>query len=191
MGEVVLDPPIPLPDALAGSDSLPGAVMERVLKDRLGLEAGDTFRLGTQEFILSATLVTEPDSAAGGFALGPRTIVRTDDLANSSLLGAGTLFSTKYRLDLPDAAPLEALENEAETLFETSGLRWTDARNGAPGVQQFVDRLGAFLVLVGLSGLAVGGVGVSDAVRAYLSGKTGVIATLKTSRQALQSTQRL
>ncbi|MEL6508485.1 MAG: FtsX-like permease family protein [Pseudomonadota bacterium] len=180
VGEVVLDPPMPLPDALAGSDILPGAVMERVLKDRLGLEAGDTFRLGTQEFILSATLVTEPDSAAGGFALGPRTIVRTDDLANSSLLGAGTLFSTKYRLDLPDAAPLEALENEAETLFETSGLRWTDARNGAPGVQQFVDRLGAFLVLVGLSGLAVGGVGVSAAVRAYLSGKTGVIATLKT-----------
>ena len=180
VGDVVLDPPIPLPEALTGTETLPGAVMERVLKDRLGLETGETFRLGTQEFILSATLVTEPDSAAGGFALGPRTIVRTTDLTNSSLLGAGTLFSTKYRLDLPDAAPLATLESEAETLFEASGLRWTDARNGAPGVQQFVDRLGAFLVLVGLSGLAVGGVGVSAAVRAYLSGKTGVIATLKT-----------
>ncbi|OZO45585.1 hypothetical protein CGU37_28700, partial [Pseudomonas fluorescens] len=43
----------------------------------------------------------------------------------------------------------------------------------------FVERLGAFLVLVGLSGLAVGGVGVSAAVRAYLAGKTGVIATLR------------
>ncbi|MEM9901700.1 MAG: FtsX-like permease family protein, partial [Pseudomonadota bacterium] len=39
---------------------------------------------------------------------------------------------------------------------------------------------GAFLVLVGLAGLAVGGVGVSSAVRAYLDGKTEVIATLKT-----------
>jgi putative ABC transport system permease protein len=47
-------------------------------------------------------------------------------------------------------------------------------------VAQFVDRIGAFLILVGLSGLAVGGVGVSAAVRAYLAGKTHVIATLKT-----------
>ncbi len=38
----------------------------------------------------------------------------------------------------------------------------------------------SFLVLVGLAGLAVGGVGVSAAVRAYLDEKTGTIATLKT-----------
>jgi putative ABC transport system permease protein len=59
-------------------------------------------------------------------------------------------------------------------------LRWTDARNGAPGVAEFVQRLGAFLVLVGLSGLAVGGVGISAALRAYLAGKTQTIATLRT-----------
>ncbi len=58
-------------------------------------------------------------------------------------------------------------------------MRWRDARNGAPGVAQFVDRLSAFLILVGLSGLAVGGVGVSAAVRSYLSRKTEVIATLR------------
>ena len=40
--------------------------------------------------------------------------------------------------------------------------------------------MGSFLVLVGLAGLAVGGVGVSAAVRAYLEGKITVIATLKT-----------
>lgn len=59
-------------------------------------------------------------------------------------------------------------------------MHWTDARNGAPGVTEFVNRLGAFLVLVGLSGLVVGGVGVAAAVRAYLAEKTNVIATLRT-----------
>ena len=72
------------------------------------------------------------------------------------------------------------MEDAAHAQFETSGLRWTDARNGAPGVAEFVERLGAFLVLVGLSGLAVGGVGVAAAVRAYLANKTNVIATLRT-----------
>jgi putative ABC transport system permease protein len=180
IGTAQLDPDMSLPDALAGANGLPGAVMERVLIDRLGLAPGDRFRLGTQDFVLMATLTNEPDGSAGGFALGPRTIVTTQALQASGLLAPGTLFSTKYRLDLPLDTDLATLETQARTRFADSGMRWTDARNGAPGVAEFVNRLGAFLVLVGLSGLAVGGVGVSAAVRAYLARKTNVIATLRT-----------
>jgi putative ABC transport system permease protein len=180
VGKIRLAPEMALATALDGRDGLPGAVMERILIDRLALTIGDRFRLGTQEFVLMATLAHEPDGAAGGFALGPRTLLRTEDLKDSGLLSPGTLFSTKYRLDLPDGADLPALAAQARAQFESSGLRWTDSRNGAPGVAQFVDRLAAFLVLVGLSGLAVGGVGVAAAVRAYLAEKTGVIATLRT-----------
>ena len=180
IGAVELEPAIPLADALGDQGGLPGAVMERALMDRLGLSVGDVFRLGTQDFVLTALLAREPDSAAGGFGLGPRTIVLRTALENAQLLAPGTLFNSKYRLALPDGTGLAGLEADARARFENSGLRWTDARNGAPGVAEFVDRLGAFLVLVGLSGLAVGGVGVSAAVRAYLAGKTSVIATLRT-----------
>ncbi|MCB1364363.1 MAG: FtsX-like permease family protein [Rhodobacteraceae bacterium] len=179
VGTPVLDPPMPLETALAGQGGLPGAVMERVLIDRLGLSVGDGFRLGTQGFVLMAALKHEPDGAADGFGLGPRTLVATADLGNSGLLEPGTLFSTKYRLDLPEGADLALLSRTAKSRFASAGLRWTDARNGAPGVAQFVERLGAFLILVGLSGLAVGGVGVAAAVRAYLAEKTSVIATLR------------
>jgi putative ABC transport system permease protein len=178
-GEVGLDPAIPLARALATGDR-PGAVMDRVLVDRLGLEVGDTFRLGTQAFELRAVLVSEPDGAAGGFGLGPRTIVTRAGLEGSGLLAPGTLYDSQYRLVLPDGADLGARAAEARARFEETGMRWRDRRNGAPGVQQFVDRIGAFLVLVGLAGLAVGGVGVSAAVRAYLEGKVETIAILKT-----------
>jgi len=180
VSRVQLAPEMPLDQALAGRNGLPGAVMERVLSDRLGLAPGDRFRLGTQEFVLMAALVKEPDSAAAGFSLGPRTIVTTRALASSGLLAPGTLFSTKYRLVLPAGSDLHRLAGQARQRFAETGMRWRDSRNGAPGVKQFVDRLGAFLVLVGLSGLAVGGIGVSSAVRSYLAGKTAVIATLRT-----------
>ncbi|MDU9004976.1 ABC transporter permease [Sedimentitalea todarodis] len=180
IGTARLAPDMPLDQALAGRDGLPGAVMDRVLMDRLGLVADDTFRLGTQDFVLMATLVHEPDGASEGFGLGPRTLVATGALAESGLLAPGSLFSTKYRLALPPDSDLDRLATEARARFENSGLRWSDARNGAPGVAEFVNRLGSFLVLVGLSGLAVGGVGVSAAVRAYLASKTSVIATLRT-----------
>jgi putative ABC transport system permease protein len=180
IGEVGLEPALTIKDALAEQTVQPGAVMERILIDRLGIEIGDVFKLGTQEFRLTAALTNEPDSAGGGFGLGPRVIVLKEDLATSGLLEAGTLFSSKYRLKLPEGADLDALSAKADANFAQSGLRWRDARNGAPGVAQFVERLGAFLVLVGLSGLAVGGVGVSAAVSSYLKGKTSVIATLRT-----------
>lgn len=179
-GEVRLEGDLGLPDALAMVDGTPGAAMDPVLADRLGLKLGDVFSLGNQRFHLGARLVREPDSATGGFALGPRTILRTADLAQSGLIAPGTLYETKYRLLLPPKADIAALKTEAEAEFRDTGMRWADARNAAPGVSRFVDRIGAFLILVGLAGMAMGGVGVSAAVRAYLDGKIATIATLKT-----------
>jgi len=190
-GEVTLEPDMPLADALAWDGGLPGAVMAPLLADRLGLETGDSFRLGTQDFTLTAILTNEPDGSSGGFSLGPRTLALTTSLESAGLLQPGTLYETEYRMLLPPDADLDALESTMQGEFPNSGLRWRDARNGAPGVAEFVDRLGAFLILVGLSGLAVGGIGVSAAVRAYLARKTSVIATLRTlgaSRQTIFQT---
>jgi len=178
-GQVLTQPQIPLDQAFARINGVPGALVGKVLADRLGLKVGDIFRLGTQQFRLSAVLIREPDTASGlGFA--PRTIVKTQDLAQSGLLGAGTIFDSHYRLATAPGADLETLEAEANALFRDTGMRWQDKRNGAPGVARFVERIASFLVLVGLAGLAVGGIGVSAAVRTYLETKTGVIATLKT-----------
>lgn len=169
-----------LAEALAVQDGAPGAVMDKVLVDRLGLTPGDRFRLGVKEFQLGAVLLREPDSANGGFSLGPRTIVRTADLAGSGLLEPGSLFETEYRLVLPPGTDLAAMERRAEAEFANAGMGWDDSRRAAPGVERFVERIGSFLILVGIAGLAVGGVGVQAAVRAYLDGKVATIATLKT-----------
>lgn len=166
--------------ALAGSGGLPGGVMDRVLADQMGLAPGDRFALGRQEFVLGGILLREPDSATGGFALAPRTIVRTADLAQSGLLQPGTLFDSAYRLDLPDGADLAGLQAAAEDRFRDQGLRWSDSRRAAPGVENFVERIGSFLILVGLAGMAVGGVGIASAVRAWLEGRIATIATLRT-----------
>lgn len=180
LGQVVLEPEISLSDAFRRQDDRPGAVMDRVLVDRLGLAVGDTFRLGVQEFRLGAVLLREPDSATQGFTLGPRTMVLTADLAQSGLIGPGSLYETEYRLLLPQGTDLAALQARTESAYRDKGVRWQDSRRATPGVERFVERMGSFLILVGLAGLAVGGVGVSSAVRAYLDGKVSTIATLKT-----------
>lgn len=180
IGTAVFQPPINVAEVLAGDNDLPGGAMDRVLVDRLGLSLGDRFRLGVQEFTLMAVLEREPDGVTAQFGFGPRTLVATEALAQSQLLGAGTLFDVAYRVVLHEGDSIAGLREAVQARFEGAGVRFRDASRGAPGVARFVERIGAFLVLVGLAGLAVGGVGVSAAVRAYLDGKTPVIATLKT-----------
>ncbi|WP_424942144.1 ABC transporter permease [Aliiroseovarius crassostreae] len=178
-GQVVLDPPMDLSRAFAGQNDLPGAVMDDLLMDRLGLRAGDVFKLGGVDLILMAELVTEPDNASGGFGLGPRTLVARDALTGSGLLSQGTLFDSEYRIRLPEGQDLSLEKRRVMGALEAKGARWQDAREGAPGISRFIERLSSFLVLVGLAGLAVGGVGISAAVRAYLDGKTETIAIFR------------
>ncbi|WP_375260498.1 ABC transporter permease [Palleronia sp.] len=177
-GTLRLDPPQPLAEATAGDP--PGAAMDPILADRLGLSVGETFTLGDKTFRLAARIVTEPDNTAGGFDLGPRTLVLTEDLEGTGLLQPGTLYETEYRLRLPSGADLDAASESLAAAMPDEGYRWRDRRNGAPGIQIFIERLSAFLVLVGLAGLAVGGVGVASAVRAHMVERTATIATLKT-----------
>lgn len=179
-GEVGLDPDMPLAEALAPVGDRYGLVMEQLLIDKMGLEIGDEVRLGVGKYELRAALTAEPDGVSAGFGLGPRIIVLSDGLESSGLLGAGSFYESALRLKVDGGASLEALKAETDEKAEETGWRWRDRRNGAPGVQSFVERVGAFLVLVGLAALAVGGVGVSSAVRSYLSEKTETIATLKT-----------
>ena len=179
VGEIVLSNGMSLPEALAGQNDLPGAVVAPALMRRLQLNLGDIMQLGEQEFVVMATLEKEPDNF-GNFALGPRSIVLAQDLEGSGLLSQGTIFSSKYRLILPNGADFDKVKAVFETDWATAGGKWKDARNASPGAARAIDRLSTFLVLIGLSGLVVGGIGVSAAVRAFVAKKTGNIAVLKT-----------
>ena len=129
IGSVALEGDLPLDQALADR----GAVMDPVLAAQMGLAVGDGFALGTAEFTLRGLILREPDSATGGFALAPRTLVRLDDLAASGLLAPGTLYDSEYRMVLPAGTDLAALQAATEAALADSGLRWSDSRRAAPG----------------------------------------------------------
>ena len=126
-----------------------------------------------------ATLLHAPDNS-GNFALGPRSPVLTTDLYGSVLLAARTLFPSKYRLLLEDGRDLDQAQQRFDEYCPGSGAKWKDARKASPGADRVIERMSRFLILIGLSGLVVGGIGVSAAVRAFIAKKTGHIAVLKT-----------
>jgi putative ABC transport system permease protein len=157
-----------------------GAVIDPRLADRVRVKIGDQIKIGEGIFIVRAIISVEPDRASEGFALGPSVVISTSALPATQLVQPGSLVRYHYRIKTPPTANIKALTDDLQKTFPDAGWRITDRSNGAPGVRRFVDQLGQFLTLVGLTALMVSGLGVANAVTAYLDRKTSTIATLKT-----------
>ena len=104
LGELVLDPKMPIADALAERDGAFGAAVDSTLLARLDLKLGDRVSVGGATFQLRSTVDTEPDRLAGGLGFGPRFLVSEQALRATGLLQPGSLVRWIYRLKLPDNA---------------------------------------------------------------------------------------
>ncbi|MBB3235955.1 ABC transporter permease [Phyllobacterium endophyticum] len=159
-----------------------GAAVAQIFLDRLNLKIGDRVLLGSATFELRSVIVNEPDLLSDGFGFAPRFMVSLDGLEAAGLVQPGSLVDHTYKIALPagtNETDIVALRDEAQKQFPQAGWTIRSRSNAAPSLSANIERFSQFLTLVGLTSLIVGGVGVANAVRAYLDGKRGVIATFK------------
>jgi putative ABC transport system permease protein len=149
------------------------------LADRLSVRIGDRIRIGNSEFRIIGFIAEEPDRVGQGFTLGSTALVDRAGIAVTGLVQPGSLYSNAYRLKLPAEADVEQASKALAAGFKDAGYQVQDRSNGAPGTRRFIERLGQFLTLVGLTALIVAGIGVGNGVSSYLDSKRGTIATLK------------
>src|SRR5690606_25199954 len=181
-GAFVSQPALPLADLFAEKDGVAGAAAADILFERLGVSVGDRISLGSSQLELRAVIVTEPDAVSDGFGLAPRLLVSLDVLRASGLIQPGSLVEHAYQIRLPATtsnADIEQIRERAGAEFPEAGWSIRSRTNAAPSLSANVERFSQFLTLVGLTALVVGGVGVANAVRAYLDAKRPVIATFK------------
>lgn len=181
-GEFLTVPALPLDSLFGEEDGTYGAAVADILLDRLGLSIGDRVVLGSRVFELRATIDQEPDAVSDGFGFAPRFMVSLDGLDASGLDRPGSLIEHVYKIRLPDGATgarIEEIREQAARDFPEAGWSIRSRENAAPALARNIERFSQFLTLVGLTALVVGGVGVANAVRAYLDGKRSVIATFK------------
>ncbi len=172
--------------AMRKSGEVWGAVVDPELLARLDIKVGDEVTLGYTRLKIVDTIASEPDKLSGGIDFGPRLMISRAWLEASKLLQPGTLVRWHYRVALNggDAGPsglaaIRAIRTEADKRFPDAGWCIRSRDNAAPGLRRNIDRFTQFLTLVGLNALVGGGVGVANAVRAFLDAKRLVIATFK------------
>ncbi|MER2266355.1 ABC transporter permease [Methylobacterium oxalidis] len=180
-GELLTEPQAPLADLLAPEDGADGAVADPALLTRLDLKVGDRITLAGRPFAIRASLVSEPDKIANGIGFGPRLIIAQEALRATGLVQPGSLNRWSYRLQKPGAsdADLVATLERVARAAPDAGWEVRSRVNADPRFAKSIERFTQFLTLVGLTALIVGGVGVANAVHAFVERKRGSIATLK------------
>lgn len=181
-GALETKPALSLDDLLGERGGTFGAAAPSLLFERLGLVLGDRIKLGAASYELRAEIVSEPDAASDGFGFAPRLLVSLDGLRAAGLVQPGSLVEFAYKVRLPAGTgenAVAAIRDRANAAFPEAGWSVRTRSNAAPALSSNIERFSQFLLLVGLTSLVVGGVGVANAVRAYLDGKRGVIATFK------------
>lgn len=157
-----------------------GIALSDALARRLSLKTGDDLKIGALNYNVRGIITNEPDGNNQGFRLAPGAIVALKSLRETKLIQPGSLVNYYYRLKLPKTSDVNIFRNELTEAFADAKWQLRDTSNGGGGqIKRFVDNMGQFMTLVGLTALLVGGVGVSNAVHNYLNRKTDTIATFK------------
>jgi putative ABC transport system permease protein len=183
LGELTLDPKLPVADLLAERDGAFGAAADSTLLARLDLKIGDRVSIGSATFQIRSVVGAEPDRLAGGLGFGPRFLVSEAGLRATALLQPGSLVRWIYRVKLPDNAADDRaatrLADDTRSALPEAGWEIRSRGNASPQLERTISRFTQFLTLVGLAALLVGGVGVANAVKSHIDRRRDVIAAFK------------
>ena len=159
----------------------PGTVwITRSTAARLGIRPGDHFLIGDRPVVAGGIITAHPEQMSEGFALGDLAISGLELPREAGLTAPGAMYRSATRVRFAD--PARDPDTVVDTLKQRFGDEAFDTRTrkaASPATQRFVDRMGEFLVLVGLAALVIAGIGIGGGVSSYLDARRGSIATLK------------
>jgi len=183
LGQLSLEPNMPVTDLLAERDGAFGAAADQTLLTRLDLKLGDRVNVGSATFQIRSLDKGEPDKLAGGLGFGPRFLVSEAGLRATQLIQPGSLVRWNYRVKLPNDVNSDRnttqLVDDTRQALPQAGWEVRSRDNASPQLERTISRFTQFLTLVGLAALLVGGVGVANAVKSHIDRRRDVIATFK------------
>ncbi len=144
----------------------------------LGLQLGDTVSLGYAELGVARVLTAEPDRGRNLFDLGPRLLMRVEDIPATKLIQPGSRVS--YRLLLAgDPEALASLKASINADLRPN-YRWRTVKESSPTIGGALDRAESFLLLGGLLAVLLGGAAVALAAHRYARRHYSHVGVMKT-----------
>jgi putative ABC transport system permease protein len=178
-GDLELDPPGRL-DRVIDAEQV---VVAPPLLEQLDVAVGESIRIGEAAFTIAGLVRREPDSLGMSFTLGPRVLMSAAGLARSGLERFGSRIQHRALIKMPAGSSRQetaaAADRLRRSLPDVAYLSIETYAEAQPTVRGSLRRAENFLGVVALLSLLIGGIGVAQAVRAWLAGRMDAIAILR------------
>jgi putative ABC transport system permease protein len=163
------------------------ALVEETLLAQFGAAVGDPIQLGRTTFTIAGALKKIPGDSAAVAMLSPRVVILRQHLAETGLIGPGSLVRYRTYVKLPPGSDAEALVAGLREKYRTERLGFDTIEERKRELGQSLKNVYAFLSLIGFVSLFLGGIGVASAISVYVRQKVPTVAVLRclgaTSRQ--------
>ena len=155
------------------------ALVDPALLTAIDARIGDSIGLGEARFRIAGTLEKVPGDVGVGSLFAPRIYIPATYLPETGLLQFGSRVEYDAYLKLRDPAAAAALVEAHRPVLRAERVRARTADEQQRQLDRALDRLAAFLGLVGTFALLLGGIGVASAMGAYMAQKRETVATLR------------
>ncbi len=171
--------------------STPSVWSDQDLLIALGLQAGESLKIGEQQFQIVDSIVDDPASAVSTFAGLPKVYIGLDQVYQTNLIRPGSRIAYSRYYKLPEGtdgnAIAQQLRNRFEELYPGSPkIRVQTHREASDQLGRVLNYLNDYLGLVALIALFLAGVGGAYLFRSYLESRfkeMAILMSLGTTRK--------
>ncbi len=175
-GEFLTDP-AGAPARLATGEAV--AVIEETLMSQYAVKVGDPIKLGNSTFTVAGALRKIPGESAAVAMLSPRIFIPYSRLAETGLLGPGSIVRYKTYFKFSPGTDIERLVGDLRARFRELRLGFDTVEERKRELGQSMRNVHSFLSLVGFVALFLGAIGVASAVHVHVRQKIATVAVLR------------
>ena len=176
-GALTLEPSMSLEVATQAVGGRYGLAMDPVLAERMSINLGDLVEIGALELEVRTLITHQPDRSLTANWRGSPVMIAEQALQETGLVLPGSRIDYDYRVRTN--LDLEDWQRELFAAFPGTDWEVSTFTDRSDRIGERLAQAGSALLIVAFSTLFIGGLGVFNSVQAYLQGKLGTIATLR------------
>jgi len=155
------------------------ALVDDGLMLQLGIEVGDSIKLGKTVFPIGGRLMTAFGSIDAGSSFAPPVYINKVHLEETNLVQPGSLVNYAQYHKVERGFDIEGWRESRREVFRNESMRARTVEGQKQNLEQAFSSLNNFLNLVALISLLLACIGVASSVLIYVKGKIQSIAILR------------
>ncbi len=158
---------------------LGAALVDATVMLQLGIQPGDSIKVGTISLPIAGALISVPGSAAIFSSIAPPVIIPHRFITETGLVQQGSRINYAYYFIAGPDMDMEQLDKNLGPVIDAQDANLETHVSTSERLGRRYDNFGKFLNLVAFIALLLGCVGIASAINIYIKGKLRAVAVLK------------